>query len=584
MPTLVEFHSGTNSSCKDFNALMKVASRKFHRGETMNIRIASFASLIVGLVFAVNTQAESKRYLVKFKAQSTFNSVVTQMRQNTPAFFQNPHVAQFQVFNQMTTSTEALENIGLLIVETDAEAAQLKNNPLVDYVEAEVMHPAPKLDLSGRPAPVALASSNPDAMPTPWGVTAVNAPLAWKITSGENTKVMVLDTGVDQGHPALQGRIYKVQNFINDRPANDVTDGVGHGTHVSGTILANGVNGGLVGVAPKANLLMGRVCATEGCSSVGIVQGVNWAVQEKVQVLSLSLSGPFATEAEQEAFDNAEKANVLVVAASGNESKPMVGYPAALPTVLAIGAVDQNIKKADFSNWGPELGVVAPGVDVISSVPRGTGRGASVTNGSAKLDTKQFDGSPVGNVTADMVYANFGAVADFQGLSMSGKIALIQRGGGLTFHDKAVNAIAAGAKAVVIYNNKAGLDNGTVAAEGQQIAVPAVMITQVDGEKFRQTLQGGQHQSLAVAVIATDYSSYQGTSMATPHVAGVAALVRSANPKLSAAQVRAILKSTAKPLSPNDENQYGSGFVNADAAVRKARTTIPEEIPLASGF
>jgi subtilisin family serine protease len=80
----------------------------------------------------------------------------------------------------------------------------------------------------------------------------------------------------------------------------------------------------------------------------------------------------------------------------------------------------------------------------------------------------------------------------------------------------------------------------------------------------------------SIAVIKTDYASFQGTSMATPHVVGVAALVRAANKSLTPAQVRTLLKSTATQLSgPNDENQLGSGLVNAEAAVTQAVHMLP---------
>ena len=73
-----------------------------------------------------------------------------------------------------------------------------------------------------------------------------------------------------------------------------------------------------------------------------------------------------------------------------------------------------------------------------------------------------------------------------------------------------------------------------------------------------------------IAIEPSDYASFQGTSMATPHVAGVAALVRAANPQLTPSQVKALLKQTATPLGPNSNNEYGAGIVNAEAAVGQA--------------
>lgn len=542
-------------------------------------------------ILTVSIQAHAtvtgKRYLVKMKTQSAFNTVVAQMRHTSPMFFQNPRVSQFRVLNQFTKSTEALENVGLLVIESDQSMNALKNDPNVEFVEAEVWHPLP---ISDRIASVSSQSKTKptDTVVMPWGISAVQAPQAWKQTRGENSTVLVLDSGVDKDHPAIADRFVKGQNFVMDEHAvDDVTDGVGHGTHVSGTILASGAHNGLVGVAPRAHLMMGRVCADEGCSSIAIVQGVNWGIDQHVQVMSLSLSGPGATAAEQDAFGRAEQANIVVVAASGNESKATVGFPAALPSVLAVGAVDSTKTRASFSNYGPELGVVAPGVNVYSSVPRGTGREAQVEYKGDKLDCMMFRGSPAGSLdSAEIVYANFGSAPDFQSVNVKGKIALVQRGSGISFRDKALNAISAGATGVLIFNNKEGLDPGAVITTptDPEIAIPAIEITQAAGQAIENDIAGGRAPKISMGVVATDYAVYQGTSMATPHVAGVVALVRSANPNLTAAQVRALLKDTATPLSPNDQNQYGAGLIDADLAVKRALQTVPESLQLANGF
>jgi len=101
----------------------------------------------------------------------------------------------------------------------------------------------------------------------------------------------------------------------------------------------------------------------------------------------MSLGGGFMTAAEQDALKKADTVGVSIVAASGNDGTEKVSYPAALSTAVAVGAVDVNLKKADFSQYGPELAIVAPGVDVVSTVPRGTGRGAetSINDGTGSV-------------------------------------------------------------------------------------------------------------------------------------------------------------------------------------------------------
>ncbi len=154
---------------------------------------------------------------------------------------------------------------------------------------------------------------------------------------------------------------------------------------------------GFTGVAPQAKILMGRVCSEQGCSNVAIAQGINWGITEKVDVISMSLGGMWSTPAERDAVLKADKAGVTVVAASGNNGSGKVSFPAALPSVIAVGAIDNTLKKADFSQYGPELAVVAPGVAVVSSVPQGTGREASVEismdNKAAKVNASTFQGA-----------------------------------------------------------------------------------------------------------------------------------------------------------------------------------------------
>jgi subtilisin family serine protease len=286
----------------------------------------------------------------------------------------------------------------------------------------------------------------------------------------------------------------------------------------------------------------------------------------------MSLGGMLATRAEKLAIEAAEAAGVIVVAASGNDGKKRVSFPAAFPTVLSVGAVDSKSVKADFSNWGPELDVVAPGVGVNSSVPRGTGKETVVkvtTHGQTQLvESTGFAGSPDVEqpLELEVVYCKLGKTEDFNGLNLAGKYALIQRGE-ISFADKAKNAIAAGARGVIIYNNVPGLIQGAVTQDGSLLVIPVVMIKQDVGEALRDLAKNGARPTVSVQTMKTDYASFDGTSMATPHVSGVAALMKAANPRAFPARVREVIKATATPLSPNDDNQVGHGLVNAQAAV-----------------
>ena len=220
------------------------------------------------------------------------------------------------------------------------------------------------------------------------------------------------------------------------------------------------------------------------------------------------------------------------------------------------------MKRAEFSQYGPGLGVVAPGVNVVSSVPRGAGRASNVMvdygDGATRVPSSSLQGAPENEnaVSGNMVFAGLGKPEDIQKVNLSGKVALIQRGE-ITFRDKVTNAINAGASAVVIFNNADGLARGGL-GDPNGMTVPVAMI--------QATLAQGKAVSVSIKTEATDYDAYDGTSMATPHVSGVAALVKSVNHNLTPVQVRQILESTATDMG--DKDQYGAGLVNAEAAVK----------------
>lgn len=538
----------------------------------MSKKVAVLSGLLATLTMAGQAQAESKRYLVHFKTPKTFHSVArvaSAQRMLAPGV-----MAPMRLFNSDAVVADSLNNVEMLVVQSDNDAAarSLGQHSAVAFVEEEIFHPAPQImaTLSNE----ALNSILPSKIDQPWGIGAVKAPAAWAVTRGEGARVMVLDTGLDASHPAVAARLEKGQNFT-DSDKNDFSDKIGHGTHVAATVLASGDNQGLVGVAPKARLLSGKVCSDRGCSSIAISSGINWAVGEHVDVVNMSLGGAFLSAGEAVALDHAETAGVTIVAASGNDGTSTVGYPAAVDTVIAVGAVDSTLAKAQFSQWGPELDVVAPGVDVYSAVPRGTGRAARVrlpnlAGQLAEVKSLPMQGSPVADLpNASVAYVGLGKPEDFRTTDVRGRVALISRGE-IPFKDKVAAAIQAGAVGVIIFNNAPGLVQGTLSEDGSQVAVPVAMIEQTSGETLRDVLVQKAASTVSLSVERTDYASLQGTSMATPHVTGVVALIKSANPRLTPAQVRSILAETSTPLTPNDENQLGRGLVNAEAAVNKA--------------
>lgn len=554
-----------------------------------------FAVSVVGVLLVAGNQATAAKYIVTFKDQKAFGQIHAQYVLSSQLNLSQVTIGQSGrplAVGQVDVQ-ESLRPLKSMIIDTNDEKAvqALAQSGLVEFVEPEMFHPAPKPIAGFQPwmpwnVSVATAVLDADLMDrrqapetrTPWGIKAVRAPEAWSgAKSGQGARVLVLDTGLDINHPAFLGNFEKGQDFTGASTGSDITDQVGHGTHVSGTVLGVLMTDGFSGVAPKAKLLAGRVCVAEGCSNLAVAKGIAWGIEQKVDVISMSLGGPIGSMAEKRAAEAADAAGVVVVAATGNDGTGKVSYPAGFPTVVAVGATDSTNKRATFSQYGPELDVMAPGVSVNSSVPMGSGRESSVKVkvGSGSLEevkSTTFVGTvEVRNpLTNTLVVSGLGHPTDFDTAVVAGKFALIGRGE-ISFGDKARNAIAAGAAGVIIYNNVPGLLQGALTTDGSVLQIPVMMVEQTVGEALKTALLGGDRASVTVQTLATDYSAFDGTSMATPHVAGVVALIRAANQKLTPAQVRAILAETSTNIGPLSE--YGSGLVNAEAAVQKALAT-----------
>ncbi|UPT75381.1 MAG: S8 family peptidase [Elusimicrobiota bacterium] len=197
------------------------------------------------------------------------------------------------------------------------------------------------------------------------GISRVGAPDAWKVSRGKGVKLAVIDTGIDMTHPELAGIIKGGWNAIST--AATFNDDNGHGTHVSGTIAAKDDGAGVVGVAPQIDLYGVKVLDEGGSGTFdGVIAGMLWAIENKMEIASMSLGADQGNQALADAVEAMRKAGVILIAASGN-SGGSVGYPAAYPGAIAVGASDSKDKLASFSSRGPAVAVIAPGVDVKST-------------------------------------------------------------------------------------------------------------------------------------------------------------------------------------------------------------------------
>lgn len=213
----------------------------------------------------------------------------------------------------------------------------------------------------------------------PKGVELIQAPKIWKDTKGEGVTVAVLDTGCDTAHPDLKDRIIGGRNFTNDDRGNPdfYSDYNGHGTHVSGTIAAQLNNTGVAGVAPEANLLIVKVLNKHGSGQYDwIIKGIHYAIDQKADIISMSLGGPNDVPELHEAIRKAVDQNILVVCAAGNEgdgndSTDEYAYPGSYNEIISVGAINLERRSSEFSNSHNEIDVVAPGEGILSTYLNG---------------------------------------------------------------------------------------------------------------------------------------------------------------------------------------------------------------------
>lgn len=406
----------------------------------------------------------------------------------------------------------------------------------------------------------------------PWGLQAIHAVQAHAAQPQGVVNVVVIDTGIDGGHPELADVYMGGWNFFTG--LDEQVDDHGHGTHVAGTIAAADNDIGVVGVAPNVRLWAAKVLAQDGGGSTeSVIGGIDWVVRKKQElggnwIANLSLGSTDPSDAEREAFQRAADAGVLVFAAAGNDSsltrtRPIV-FPAGYPSVYAIGATDEMFDRAHFSNQGPELDFAAPGMRIRSTVPRRTSYLAYVKDHDHVTITSMIRGSKVGVVSGEYVDCGLGYPEDFAA-NMEGKIALIKRGE-ITFMEKTRNAKAAGAIAVLIYNHDDSDNNWTLfadeTAENEEWPV-AVALGRVEGE----ALAAKGSSAIELGVEHNDYGQKNGTSMATPHAAGAAAFLWSLVPDAPPETIINTMRLTAGDLGASGPDPvFGSGTINVYAA------------------
>jgi subtilisin family serine protease len=462
--------------------------------------------------------------------------------------------------------------------------------------------------------------------------------------SGAGVKVAVMDTGVDYDHPDLGGcfgtgcRVTTGWDFVGDAfnatttsksynpvpaPDADPDDCNGHGTHVAGIVGASGnpATGGARGVAPGVEFGAYRVFGCGGSTTADImIAAMERALEDGMQVLNMSIGSAFNTWNKYPTADASNqlvKAGMIVVASIGNSGADGV-YSAGAP---GVGARVIGVASFDNSHVALNTFTISPDGTSIGYGPA-TGAPAPPTSGTYPM-------ARTGTTTTADDACSTSPTKPAAG-SLVGKVVLIRRGT-CTFYEKAFNAQAAGAEAVVLYNNAAGRFSPTVAGS-PPITIPVVAISNTEGALINDRLAsgpvdmtwtddqgtftnptGGLISSFSSYGLAAEldlkpdigapgglirstyplenggYATISGTSMSSPHVAGSVALLLEARPGMKPGAVRDLLQNTASPKNwwgnpglgfLDNVHRQGAGMVQIDKAVLSGVTVDPGKIAL----
>ena len=407
---------------------------------------------------------------------------------------------------------------------------------------------------------LALGAARSEAAEPFYGVSTVHATSLRGVTTGRGVRVAIIDTGIDPTHPALQGAYRGGYDFVHNDMTPDEETAEAHGTMVAGIVLQ---------VAPDAEIYALKIFGKEnGFDTADLVRAIDWAIAHQIQVINMSFSLKVKLDDARHALERAEAAGIVAVSASGNESGP-VNYPAAFDTVIAVGAIDRTDTIALFSNRGPQVDLAAPGVDIYSLARPGTGIEARIeTESAGVIRATSFGGTRTGDVTGTLVDCGVGRLDQIPA-EVAGNVALFRISPSIDFGTAIGNVFRANAAAFVIVNSEPRFWYANVNPPG---TIPA---TASIGSDDALRLTPGQ----TVRVISSvgDSKFTWGTSCASPHVAGVVALLRELAPDARPSTIRNVLAMSARDAGPTGrDDEYGAGIVDALAA---ARLLAPERLP-----
>ncbi len=394
---------------------------------------------------------------------------------------------------------------------------------------------------------------------------------------GTGIKIAVIDTGVDFNHPDLfgwgpDGKVVGGYNFIDENQLPMDTNG--HGTKVAGIIAADG---NTLGVAHKAKILAYKVSEDgEGVSSELIGKAIEKAIEDKADIINISLGVNKTNSKIDSAVNHAWDNGIFVVTAAGNDGPELktIGSPGRNFESITVGATYNNMTSSLIAT----LEIDENQYTVIPMV------------GSSKTQEQ---------IIEKIVFGGFGKNSDLENLDVKDAILIVERGSDiegelLFFSIKEMNAAKAGAKALIVYNNQPGIFLGELIHEFSEPGyTPQIPVVSIDREEGLEIIKTIERKSLGImnlfynpdfiahfssrgpvspfyikpdivapgayintTQINSSYNFTSGTSFAAPHVSGAAALLLQKNPELQNYEIKSLLVTTVQPVS----NAYGQEF------------------------
>ncbi|WP_196139725.1 S8 family serine peptidase [Aliikangiella sp. G2MR2-5] len=522
---------------------------------------SAVAATIFGAAIATGTSASSlNQNAATGKATQEFNQFVSSLPKRYIIQYKNDNSLQANGLSRRASVKakavglgakikQEFANINVISAELDAKAIKaLKMDSNVVRVEEDF--------------PRRLM-----AQTVPYGIGLVQADQVddtVAAASAGGKKVCIIDSGLDLPHEDMGSQGGTINGTNDSGTGNWHDHGGPHGTHVAGTIgaLNNGIGvRGVIGSDVSMHIV--KVFNESGWGySSSLASAVNTCVNNGADVINMSLGGSGSSTTEANAMQSALDAGVLLIAAAGNDGNASsttdaMSYPASYDAVMSVAAIDSEKALADFSQKNSQVEISGPGVNVYSTYPEGTGSVVELTVGSTGYSVNGMENQG----SASGALYNFGT-GESTNSGASGKVCLIERGN-ISFHDKVKNCENSGGVGAIIYNNVAG-ELGATLGDTNTTSIPAVAASQANGQAMLNQL--GQNTSLNIG--PGNYGKMSGTSMASPHVAGVATLVWSHHPSCTATQIRAALNATAEDLGAAGRDvKFGYGLVQTKTAI-----------------